>query len=66
MFIRTRVRWTGRCEWVGFRDLVDGFSPDSQPIGGYLEHTQGKAQELAKNGLLKVKSCQDKVSPISH
>ena len=53
----------GDCEWVGFRDLEKGFSPDSQPIGGYLKHAQGKARELAKNGLLKVKACQDKVSP---
>ena len=50
----------------GFRDLEIGFSPDSQPIGDYLEHAQGKARELAKIVLLKVKACQDKVSPKSH
>ena len=49
------------CEWVGFRDLKKGLSPDSFPKRVYLEHAQGKARDLAKNDLLKVEACQDKV-----
>ena len=34
----------GQVEWVGYRDLEDGVSPDSQPIGGYLGHALGKLE----------------------
>ena len=40
------------CEWVGCRDLEDGVSPDSQPIGGYLDHALGK-HETGKERLTK-------------
>ena len=46
-------------------DLEKGLAQDSQPKGGYLEHALGKARDLAKNGSLEVKACQDKVRPRS-
>ena len=49
------------CKWVGYRDLEDGVSLDSQHVGGYLEHALGKAQDSAKNGSQMEKACQDRV-----
>ena len=49
------------CKWVGYRDLEDGVSLDSQHVGGYLEHALGTAQDSAKNSSQREKACQDKV-----
>ena len=39
----------GQVEWVGYRDLEDGVSPDSQPKGGYLGHAQALVTIIFKD-----------------
>ena len=50
----------GQVQWVDYRDLEDGVSPDSQPIGGYLGHALGKLETRRRTALKRRKPAKIK------